>query len=185
MAHCCPGLRKNSGSTQGGGDRKTKRSAAGYINDSEMVRVLAANFCNIATLKPSGVVLVMPYECNEFKIARPKFSKKRKQVGCWKKDKKGHSLMHSHVMYMVTCMFLQIRYIIFPCWNCRRSPKITEMLKEVACRDVVEMRAGLGRIIKQVACQGWGTSSRSTSGSLEVNLMNSVLQNPMFFQSLA
>lgn len=42
----------------------------------------------------------------------------------------------------------------------------------VACRDVVEMRAGLGRIIKQVACQGWGTSSRSTWGSLEVNLMN-------------
>lgn len=71
--------------------------------------------------------------------------------------------MHSHVML-----------------KRRRSPKIAEMPKEVACRDVVEMRAGLGRIIKQVACQGWGTSSRSTWGSLEVNLMNSVLQNSMF-----
>lgn len=36
--------------------------------------------------------------------------------------------MHSHVML-----------------KRRRSPKIAEMPKEVACRDVVEMRAGLGK----------------------------------------
>ena len=34
------------------------------------------------------------------------------------------------------------------------------------------------------ACQGWGTSSRSTRGSLEVNLINSVIQNPMLARAL-
>lgn len=121
----------------------------------------------------------MPYECNEFKIARPKFSKKRKQVGCWNRTRK--AILWCILMYIVHGYMHVFADQIhnFSLLKRRRSPKIAEMPKEVACRDVFS-RCGqdLGRIIKQ--CQGWGTSSRSTWGSLEVSLMNSVLQNSMF-----
>ena len=46
-------------------------------------------------------------------------------------------------------VFADLEYAAFSLLKRRRSPKIAEMPKEVACRVVVEMWAGLGRIIKK------------------------------------
>ena len=64
--------------------------------------------------------------------------------------------MHSHVMYIVHACFCRSDTVFSPV----EASQVSKDSRDA--KGGGEMRTGLGRIIKQVACQGWGTSSRST-----------------------